>query len=137
MGSGGGFPGLVVGILARETGSPETVTLIETDSRKSTFLSTAIRELGLAATVRTERIEAVPPMAADVISARALADLDALLGFASRHLAETGEALFPKGANWEKELRDARSAWQFECRVDKSLTSSDSVILRIRGVSRA
>ncbi|MFN2350190.1 MAG: AAA family ATPase, partial [Thioalkalivibrio sp.] len=104
MGSGGGFPGLVVAILALETGSPEAVTLIESDARKSAFLNTAIRELGLAATVRTERIERASPMAADVVSARALADLDTLLGFADRHMAATGEALFPKGENWEKEV---------------------------------
>ena len=137
MGSGGGFPGLVVAILALETGSPEAVTLIESDARKSAFLNTAIRELALAAAVRTERIERASPMAADVVSARALADLDTLLGFADRHMAATGEALFPKGENWEKEVETARSTWQFDCRVDKSLTRSDSVILRVTGVSRA
>ena len=136
MGSGGGFPGLVVAILALETGSPEAVTLIESDA-EIRLPATAIRELGLVATVRTERIERAPPMAADVVSARALADLDTLLGFADRHMAATGEALFPKGASWEKEVKAARSKWQFDCRVDKSLTSSDSVILRVTGVSRA
>ena len=137
LGSGGGFPGLIVAILARETGTPETVTLVESDARKSAFLATAIRDLGLAATVRTARIEALPPLGADIVSARALADLDMLLGYAARHMAVDGAALFPKGANWEKELGAARSKWQFDCRVVKSGTDPASVILRVTGVTRA
>ena len=137
LGSGGGFPGLIVAILARETGSPEMVTLVESDARKSAFLATAIRDLGLAATVRTARIEALPPLGADIVSARALAELDRLLGYAARHMAVDGAALFPKGANWEKELDAARSKWQFDCRVVKSGTDPASVILRVTGVTRA
>ncbi len=137
IGSGGGFPGLVIAILARETGSPARVTLVESDARKSAFLRTVVRETGLAATVITARIEETEPLAADIVSARALADLPTLLGFAARHLGPGGTALFPKGATWQQEISDAQSKWQFSHRVDKSRTDPAAVILRVTGVSRA
>jgi 16S rRNA (guanine527-N7)-methyltransferase len=137
LGAGGGFPGLVIAILAQETGSPARVTLVESDARKSAFLRTVIRETGLAVTVRTERIDTTEPLAADILSARALAGLPVLLGFAARHLAPAGTALFPKGATWQEELAQAQSNWQFAARVDKSMTDPAAVILRVTGVSRA
>jgi len=137
LGSGGGFPGLVIAILAQETGTPGRVTLVESDARKSAFLRTVIRETGIAATVLTRRIEAAAPLGADVLSARALADLATLLGHAARHLAPGGAAIFPKGASWRQEIAEAQSKWQFISRVDKSRTDPDAVILHITGVSRA
>lgn len=136
LGSGGGFPGLVIAIQAIETGSPARVTLVESDARKGAFLRTAIRETGAPAAVVTGRIEAIAPLAADVVSARALADLPTLLAFADRHLAPGGAALFPKGASWEKEIAAARKAWNFDPRVDKSETEDGSVILSVTGVAR-
>ncbi|MBE0453435.1 16S rRNA (guanine(527)-N(7))-methyltransferase RsmG [Roseovarius autotrophicus] len=136
LGSGGGFPGLVIAILALDAGSPARVTLVESDVRKSAFLNTVIRETGVKATVVTGRIEAIPPLKADVLSARALADLTVLLGFADRHLKPGGTALFPKGVTWQDELRDAQSAWQFTSHVVKSKTEAGPVILRVRGISR-
>jgi 16S rRNA (guanine527-N7)-methyltransferase len=137
LGSGGGFPGLVIAILAQETGSPARVTLVESDARKCAFLRTVIRETGVAATVLTERIESVAPLEAEVLSARALADLPTLLAHAERHLAPGGTALFPKGATWRKEVAEAQSKWHFDLQVDTSRTEPDAVILRITGVSRA
>ena len=135
LGSGGGFPGLVVALMAMDTGSPARVTLVESDARKCAFLRTVIRETGAPATVINQRIEAVNPLQADVISARALSDLAQLLGYASRHLAPTGTAIFPKGETWEKELSDAQSKWNFEYRVDRSETKDGPVILSIAGVA--
>ncbi|MFB9149110.1 16S rRNA (guanine(527)-N(7))-methyltransferase RsmG [Roseovarius ramblicola] len=137
LGSGGGFPGLVIAILAQDTESPARVTLVESDARKSAFLRTVIRETGLAATVITDRIESTAPLQADVLSARALADLATLMGHAERHLAPGGTALFPKGATWRQEIAEAQSKWQFTSRVDKSRTDPDAVILHVTGVSRA
>lgn len=137
LGSGGGFPGLVVAIMAAERSSPGRVTLVESDQRKSTFLRTVLREAGVGATVLSERIEAVPRLGADIISARALTHLDGLLTHCDRHLAAGGTALFPKGATWKKELETAQRSWRFDHRIVKSKTEADSVILSITGVSRA
>lgn len=136
LGSGGGFPGLVIAILAAETGTPLRVTLVESDLRKATFLATVIRETGVRAEVLTDRIEEIAPLRADIVSARALADLTTLLGFAARHLADGGSALFPKGQSWQEELRQAQSAWQFTARIATSKTDTGSVILNVRGISR-
>lgn len=121
LGSGGGFPGVVVAIVAASEWPELRVTLVESDQRKCAFLRTALRETGVGGKVIAGRIESVPPQEADVLSARALSDLSALLGFAERHLKPTGIALFPKGVTWEKELSDAWSDWRFR---HESITSS-------------
>ena len=136
LGSGGGFPGLVVACIASEKSPATLFTLIESDQRKSAFLRTVIRETGVNATVLTERVESAAKQNANTLSARALADLDQLLEYTERHLAESGTALFPKGQTWEKEVETARSRWSFECEAIKSITESGAVILKIKGALR-
>ncbi len=136
LGTGGGFPGLVIAILAAERDSPRKITLVESDVRKATFLRTVARETGMSVDVKAERIEVCDSLKADVLSARALADLPTLLGFCERHLALDGQAIFLKGATWEKEVEDAERTWRFDCRVVKSQTEQGPAILCISGVSR-
>lgn len=136
IGSGGGFPGLVVAILNAGENYPRSVTLIESDLRKCTFLRTVLRETGVKGTVLNERIEKVEPWNADILSARALADLSMLLGFADQHLSSSGTALFPKGINWKNELQDAQKTWSFKYESIKSNTQEGAVILKIRDIHR-
>ena len=79
LGSGGGLPGLVAAILAAEESPDTRFTLIESDQRKSVFLRTVARECDLNVQVISDRIEKAKPQKADVLSARALADLTTLL----------------------------------------------------------
>lgn len=136
LGSGGGFPGAVVAIMAQELRPGMSVTLIESDQRKATFLRTVARETGTAFAVRAERIEATEPLAADVISARALAPLTDLLFFAKRHLALGGVAIFPKGANARNEIAAALETWRFDCETYPSETDEEAVILKIGDIER-
>ncbi|MFS4581632.1 16S rRNA (guanine(527)-N(7))-methyltransferase RsmG [Phaeobacter sp. C3_T13_0] len=136
IGSGGGFPGVVAAIVAAERAPDCKVTLVESDHRKCVFLRTAIRECGVNAVVLSERIEEIPSLGAEVLSARALADLTSLLGFAERHLHSDGVALFSKGIQWKKEVDNARSHWQFDLESTKSWTEPEAVILKIKGVTR-
>ncbi|WP_151718942.1 16S rRNA (guanine(527)-N(7))-methyltransferase RsmG [Gemmobacter serpentinus] len=129
LGSGGGLPGIVVAILAREIAPQARVTLVEVDQRKSAFLREVSRQLNLPVKVATEKIETLAPQGADVISARALAALDVLCGFAHRHLAPDGQAIFPKGATFEQELSDARKRWHFDLKEVTSLTQAEARIL--------
>ena len=76
LGSGAGFPGLVVAALAAEEAPDLRVRLVESDARKAAFLATVAREADLPAEVLVERWQRLPPQAADVVSARALAPLD-------------------------------------------------------------
>jgi 16S rRNA (guanine527-N7)-methyltransferase len=137
LGSGGGFPGLVVAILGAERKDPFHTVLIESDSRKCAFLRAVIRETGVDASVITDRIEKAPPQTGDIVSARALADLSTLLGYAWRHMKPDGRALLPKGEGWRKELETAQPKWQFDWNVAKSKTEIGPVILSVTGVVRA
>ncbi|MGR3377478.1 16S rRNA (guanine(527)-N(7))-methyltransferase RsmG [Salipiger abyssi] len=131
LGSGGGFPGLVVAILASELAPDLDVKLVESDQRKAVFLRTALRETETAGQVIVGRIEDIPPLRADILSARALADLSTLLSFAHRHLNPIGQALFLKGANWKKEIAAAEESWKFSCERRTSITDPNAVVLTI------
>lgn len=136
IGSGGGFPGLVVAILAKASDSTQHVTLVESDQRKSAFLRTVIRDLSLPADVVVDRIEKLSGFSADVTSARALAELTRLLGYAERHLSPNGTALFMKGENWQNEVEIARKTWSFEMEIHPSRTNPNAVILEIKELER-
>ena len=136
IGSGGGFPGIVVAIMAAEYFPKTNVTLIESDQRKSAFLRTAARECGVPITVLSQRIEQATPQNAHILSARALAELDTLLEFSEQHLAKDGLAVFPKGASWKKEVDKAAERWSFDVEPITSLTETEAVILKIKGVVR-
>lgn len=129
LGSGGGLPGVVVAILAREIAPEARVTLVEVDQRKSAFLREVSRQLDLNLQIATRKIEDLEPQRADVVSARALAALDALCGFADRHMAPSGFAVFPKGIRFEEELAEARKRWHFDLKEMTSLTQAEARIL--------
>lgn len=135
LGSGGGFPGLVIAILSRELDPARAVTLVESDQRKATFLREAARHLGLSVAVIADRIEAIAPLSASVLSARALAGLPDLCAFAARHLSPTGLALYPKGASFQEELDQARRDWAFDVTIHPSDTDPASVVLALKAVT--
>ncbi|MFC3125159.1 16S rRNA (guanine(527)-N(7))-methyltransferase RsmG [Pseudoroseomonas globiformis] len=134
LGSGGGFPGLV---LAMELMRP--VHLVEADRRKAAFLQAAAAELGLAhVAVHAARIEQVTLPRASVLTARALAPLEALLPWAERLLTPNGVAIFPKGRNADHEIETARRAgWTMDISRYKSFTDPNATLLSITGIRRA
>lgn len=136
LGSGGGFPALVLAILALEFSPDDRFTLVESDLRKVAFLQTVIRELGLNAAAIAERIETAPPMNADILTARALSSLDKLLEYAERHLNPNGVAIFPKGETYKKEVEEAVGSWNFELEEIVSKTNPSGAILKIGGIKR-
>lgn len=136
IGSGGGFPGLVVAILSMDDNPKFETTLIESDQRKCAFLRTVLRETGVRGHVLAKRIEEANPQDADILSARALADLGLLFTFSERHLSKGGTMLFPKGVTWEKELRAAQESWSFSHEVITSKTEPNSVILKVKDLRR-
>lgn len=135
LGSGGGFPGLIAAIVGVDEAPDTKFTLIESDNRKATFLRNAVRESGASCTVISERAEAVLPLMAGVVSARALADLSGLLQLATRHMRDDGVALFPKGESWQNEVDKARQKWRFQLDPITSITEPKAVILKIEKVS--
>lgn len=137
MGSGGGFPGLVIAVIARELSPSMRVTLIESDARKATFLREARRALGLSSEVILGRIETTPPLGGNVVSARALTSLSGLLGLAERHLRPDGVAMFPKGARRDEEIAEAKAIWDYDSESVPSMSDTNAAILLIRNIHRA
>jgi 16S rRNA (guanine527-N7)-methyltransferase len=129
LGSGGGFPGLVLSIA---TGV--AFDLIESDRRKAAFLRTAIAETGADAKVHASRIEAADVAPAALVTARALAPLVRLLPLATRFLAAEGIGLFLKGARADEELTEASRHWTMTVDRRPSQTSDDGVILIVSGL---
>lgn len=131
LGSGAGFPGLVVSII---TGAP--VVLAESDSRKCAFLREVRRLTDANAEIAEARIEDLDAGSFDVVVARALAPLSALLDHAAGRTRSDGFCLFLKGARVEDELTDARENWNIQVEQHPSLTDPDGVVLKIRNLSR-
>lgn len=126
VGSGGGFPGIVLSIL-----TDAEVHLVESDQRKSIFLATVVRELGLSAVVHNDRIEALPPFGADVITARALAPVEKLLTLLDTQLTTTAYCLFLKGARVDQELTVLNSYPNIRPHIHPSVTSADGAVLAL------
>ena len=133
LGSGGGFPGIVIAAERPET----QVTLVESDQRKCVFLRRAAKVLGIDIKVHAARIEAVPPLLPDVISARALAPLDRLLSLALPHGRPDTRYIFPKGTRHTDEIATARERWRFDIDVRPSKTDKEAVILILENIQRA
>jgi len=136
MGSGAGFPGLVLAIL----GVP-AVHLIETDARKCVFLAEAARVAGLAPgsnpIIHRARLEMVTDLQADAVTARACAPVGQLLAYAEPFLAPHSICVFPKGGRVEEELTEAAKTWRMDLQRFPSLSDSSGTILRMRQVARA
>ena len=131
LGSGAGLPGLILAIL-----DAPGVELVEADSRKCAFLREAIRITETAAIIRPCRIEAVPRHPVDVVTARACAPLDRLLGLAERFLSPGSECLFLKGERVEEELTLARKHWTMTESAYQSRSDPRGVVLRLQQVAR-
>lgn len=136
IGAGGGFPGLVCAIIARDQQRPINFTLVESDLRKTAFLREATIRFDLPVTILGKRIEDVSLLPQDVISARALAPLEKLLSYSSQFSHPGTTLVFPKGRQWEMELTEARKFWHMNVNHIPSRTDAEGSILRISEVSR-
>ena len=134
FGSGAGFLGLVLAIMAQAALPNLRMTLVESDKRKAVFLNQAAQQLGLSATVLTDRAEVLAPLGADVVTARALAPLATLCGIAVRHLGAGGVAVFPKGGQAAKELEEAAAHWNFQVDEAQSKTDPAGRILTLKSI---
>lgn len=131
LGSGAGFPGLVLAIL-----TPARVLLVESDARKCAFLFEAARVTGVSVDIANARIESLPPAAYDVVSARALAPLRKLLDYAGKLLAPNGSCLFLEGRTWRDELTRGAEIWKMRATPISSRSDPTGVVLKIDDLSR-
>lgn len=131
LGSGGGFPGIVLSVIGHK------VTMVESDHRKAIFLQEAIRQLGLDATVLIERVE---ELNTDVlpengyITARAFAPLDRMLEWIKPFFKKNPTLVLLKGQTAKEEIEKARKAVIFDCETAKSTTNPHGHILTLKGL---
>lgn len=130
LGSGAGLPGLV---LAIATNRP--FHLVESDTRKAAFLREAARTTEAACVIHNDRIEDLQLAGAELVTARALAPLPALLRLAHPILAPPGVLLAPKGRTAETELTSAQRSWHMSVERFPSLTDPSASIFRISNLT--
>ena len=134
LGAGAGFPGVVLAILLK--GVPEGhVWLIDSLGKRCRFLQAVVDELNLPATVINGRAEA-QALKVDVVTARAVAPMEKLLGYAQPYLQRGARGLFLKGEKAELEVAEARRLWQFDCDLSVSHSDPRGRIVSVRSLRR-
>jgi 16S rRNA (guanine527-N7)-methyltransferase len=134
LGAGAGFPGVVLAILLK--GKPGAhVWLIDSLGKRCRFLQQVVDDLGLPATVINGRAEA-QSLTVDVVTARAVAAMDKLLGYAQPYLQRGARGLFLKGEKAELEVAEARLVWQFDCDLSVSRSDPRGRIVSVRSLRR-
>ena len=136
LGSGAGFPGIALALSFRERGLDGHVSMVDSVKKKVDFLNEVIDLTGAPADAKPVRAESMDPSTqVDLVTARAFAPLNKLLGYAEPLLKNGAQGLFLKGRRYEEELTQARKHWTFEVEVIPSHTS-DGVILNMSEVQR-
>ena len=129
LGSGAGFPGLVLALLLQ---GRVAVTLFEATAKKCEFLHAAAARMEMPVSIRNQRAEEVPVEAFDVITARACAPLDKLLAYAQHFVGPGTVCLFLKGQNLGVELTKTHKSWRMKTRQHPSVTHESGVVLEVR-----
>lgn len=141
LGSGAGFPGLIIAAANREHKNRRH-HLVESNNKKCAFLRIGARTLGANATIHCKRIESVTEQFSrtservDVVTARALAPLRKLLELSSDLLMQGAVGLFHKGRDFQREIEDCHGFWRFDLVIHNSRIEADSVLLEIRNPVR-
>lgn len=135
LGAGAGFPGVVLAILMKGRDDAH-VWLIDSLGKRCRFLQEIVNTLDLPATVITGRAEE-QSVTCDVVTARAVAPMEKLLGYAQPYFQRGAQGLFLKGEKAESELIEARKSWHFEAELVPSQSDARGRIVKIRSLRRA
>jgi 16S rRNA (guanine527-N7)-methyltransferase len=138
LGSGGGFPGAIIAILLMEH-DDASIDLVESNRKKAAFLQTSLGHLKAPAHVHPRRIEDIYTIVPqpEVITARALAPLPALLDLTAPWLVAGASGLFHKGRDYRSEVKESVQHWHFDLVEHRSIVDPASVVLEIRNLRRA
>lgn len=134
LGAGAGFPGVVLAILLKNRPGAH-VWLIDSLQKRCRFLQTIVDELALPATVIWGRAEE-QTVKVDVVTARAVAPMEKLLGYAQPYLSRGAQAVFLKGEKAEAELQDAAKVWHLEADLSVSRSDPRGRIVTVRTLRR-
>ncbi|WP_376702627.1 16S rRNA (guanine(527)-N(7))-methyltransferase RsmG [Mesorhizobium sp. ISC25] len=132
LGSGGGFPGLVLAFLLAER-EGAGIDLVESNRKKASFLQAVVGQFNLPAKVIARRIDDSYPLvpAPQIVTARALASLPALLDLAAPWLTKGSRGLFHKGRDYRAEVAESTQRWSFDLVEHASATDAQGVILEV------
>ena len=131
VGSGGGFPGIILGILNKAADFPLKITLIESDSKKAIFLQEVSRQLKLNLNVINERVEKVIGFKSDIITARAFSELNQIFILCQKIVSRETIWILPKGKGYNQEIKNN----PFKCQTEEFPNEySEGVILKVTGV---
>ncbi len=138
LGSGGGFPGVVLACALAERDGAQ-VHLVERNAKKAAFLREAIRVTGAPGIVHLSEIGDIVEKwggRVDCVTARALAPLHQLIGFAEPLVKKGAKALFLKGQDVEAELTESTKYWKIESKLHSSRTGGQGWIVAIDCIER-
>ena len=136
LGSGGGFPGLVLGFLLRERPGAR-IDLVESNRKKAGFLQAVVGRFSLPARIHAARIGGNHGLEqAEIVTARALAPLPQLLDLAHPWLSAGATGLLHKGRDYRQEVQESALAWQFDLIEHTSKVEPDSVVLEVSNLKR-
>lgn len=137
FGSGAGFPGMVLAIMAAEKTPYLNFRLVESIGKKTLYLNEVKKIAGLNnVEIVNDRIENIETMAADVITSRAMCSLKELLKYARKFAGPQTVGIFPKGKKYSEEISEARKEWSFDCRIVPSEVSEEGVVLVITKIKK-
>ena len=135
FGSGAGFPGMVIAVMAEEKMPNLKVKLIESIKKKTLYLNAVKDICKVRAQIINDRIENIPSFSADVITSRAMCNLNDLLKYSNRFSNKKTTLIFPKGKSYKEELKIAQKNWNFECNIFANEINPEGVILVINNLS--
>lgn len=137
FGSGAGFPGMVLAIMASEKTPYLKFKLVESIKKKTLYLNEVKKITGISnVEVLNKRIEDIPAEAADVVTSRAMASLSDLLNYAQKFCTRKTKCIFLKGKSYADEIAEAEKLWKFKAEVLPSQESDEGVILIITDIHK-
>jgi 16S rRNA (guanine527-N7)-methyltransferase len=136
FGSGAGFPGMVLAVMAQEALPNLKVNLVESIKKKTLYLKHVSEILNVSVNIINDRIENIPAQKSDVITSRALSSLSELLNYSEKFLHKNTICIFPKGKKHMEEIADAQKKWKFDFQIHKSVSSDEGAILVLTNIRR-
>ncbi|MDR1693720.1 MAG: 16S rRNA (guanine(527)-N(7))-methyltransferase RsmG [Lactobacillaceae bacterium] len=137
FGSGAGFPGMVLAIMLKNRTPYLNINLIESIGKKTVYLNEVKKITRTNVNIINDRVENIKPQTADVITSRAMASLDKLLGYVERFCGKKTKCIFPKGRSYQNEVEEAKKLWKFNLEVLENEQSDEGVILVVTNISKA
>ncbi len=136
FGSGAGFPGMVLAIMAKEKTPYLKVVLVDSIRKKTVYLKEVAQKTNTSVDIINDRIENIPNQKFDIITSRAMTSLSDLLKYSYPFCHKGSLCIFPKGKNYALELKEAHSKWNFKCVIKASEQSEEGKILIVSNIRK-